>query len=202
MTEFSAEKWNKINEQTQEWYQEFTKSAAYQSLTSEWQQIDQKVIMAFTEFQYKNFTREAKKWTAASLEETIVDQFPSDLILESEKFAGIQPILTAYFEFLEATNKIKNAPTLVKRLEKVAPEMVKREANPVNWSAVKKTGMEINVVQAEVKPNVKKATLPKPSSVQQKIPAGKRQPIHREKVGRNELCPCGSGKKYKKCCGA
>jgi preprotein translocase subunit SecA len=23
-----------------------------------------------------------------------------------------------------------------------------------------------------------------------------------EKVGRNDLCPCGSGKKYKKCCGA
>ena len=22
-----------------------------------------------------------------------------------------------------------------------------------------------------------------------------------EKVGRNEPCPCGSGKKYKKCCG-
>jgi preprotein translocase subunit SecA len=29
------------------------------------------------------------------------------------------------------------------------------------------------------------------------------QPIHREgsKVGRNDPCPCGSGKKYKKCCG-
>ena len=23
-----------------------------------------------------------------------------------------------------------------------------------------------------------------------------------EKVGRNDACPCGSGKKYKKCCGA
>jgi uncharacterized protein YecA (UPF0149 family) len=22
------------------------------------------------------------------------------------------------------------------------------------------------------------------------------------KVGRNDLCPCGSGRKYKKCCGA
>jgi preprotein translocase subunit SecA len=22
------------------------------------------------------------------------------------------------------------------------------------------------------------------------------------KIGRNDLCPCGSGKKYKKCCGA
>ncbi len=30
------------------------------------------------------------------------------------------------------------------------------------------------------------------------------QPIRREtpKVGRNQPCPCGSGKKYKKCCGA
>lgn len=24
---------------------------------------------------------------------------------------------------------------------------------------------------------------------------------HKEKIGRNQLCPCGSGKKYKKCCG-
>ncbi len=30
------------------------------------------------------------------------------------------------------------------------------------------------------------------------------EPVRREapKVGRNEPCPCGSGKKYKKCCGA
>ncbi|MDD2238147.1 MAG: SEC-C metal-binding domain-containing protein, partial [Kiritimatiellae bacterium] len=29
-------------------------------------------------------------------------------------------------------------------------------------------------------------------------------PVHRDepKVGRNDPCPCGSGKKYKKCCGA
>ena len=26
--------------------------------------------------------------------------------------------------------------------------------------------------------------------------------VKAQKVGRNELCPCGSGKKYKKCCGA
>lgn len=27
------------------------------------------------------------------------------------------------------------------------------------------------------------------------------QPIRSQKIGRNEPCPCGSGKKYKKCCG-
>ncbi|HHE46152.1 MAG TPA: preprotein translocase subunit SecA, partial [Bacteroidetes bacterium] len=32
---------------------------------------------------------------------------------------------------------------------------------------------------------------------------GKKQPIRVEKTpGRNDPCPCGSGKKYKKCCGA
>ncbi|NIP43835.1 MAG: hypothetical protein GWO41_17435 [candidate division Zixibacteria bacterium] len=32
---------------------------------------------------------------------------------------------------------------------------------------------------------------------------GKKQPFKREgkKIGRNDPCPCGSGKKYKKCCG-
>ncbi|MGD0282450.1 MAG: preprotein translocase subunit SecA [Dissulfurispiraceae bacterium] len=32
---------------------------------------------------------------------------------------------------------------------------------------------------------------------------GARQPVHKDrKTGRNDPCPCGSGKKYKKCCGA
>jgi len=32
--------------------------------------------------------------------------------------------------------------------------------------------------------------------------ASKKEPvINKEKVGRNDLCPCGSGRKYKKCCG-
>ena len=32
--------------------------------------------------------------------------------------------------------------------------------------------------------------------------SSKKEPIiNKEKVGRNDLCPCGSGKKYKKCCG-
>lgn len=32
----------------------------------------------------------------------------------------------------------------------------------------------------------------------------KKAPVKREddKIGRNSPCPCGSGKKYKKCCGA
>ena len=32
--------------------------------------------------------------------------------------------------------------------------------------------------------------------------ASTQQPVRKkEEAGRNDLCPCGSGKKYKKCCG-
>jgi len=33
-----------------------------------------------------------------------------------------------------------------------------------------------------------------------KIKVKERRIIRRQKIGRNDLCPCGSGKKYKKCC--
>ncbi len=44
-----------------------------------------------------------------------------------------------------------------------------------------------------------------PGTIASNFPMGgarARQPIHRDapKVGRNDPCPCGSGKKYKKCC--
>ncbi|MBQ1236828.1 MAG: SEC-C domain-containing protein, partial [Oscillospiraceae bacterium] len=29
----------------------------------------------------------------------------------------------------------------------------------------------------------------------------KKEPVRVKKVGRNDPCPCGSGKKYKHCCG-
>ncbi|HOW60099.1 MAG TPA: SEC-C metal-binding domain-containing protein, partial [Candidatus Omnitrophota bacterium] len=32
-------------------------------------------------------------------------------------------------------------------------------------------------------------------------PAPQKPIINNDKVGRNDPCPCGSGKKYKKCCG-
>jgi preprotein translocase subunit SecA len=33
-------------------------------------------------------------------------------------------------------------------------------------------------------------------------PAGKKPIVRDDKVGRNDPCPCGSGKKFKKCCGS
>ncbi len=40
-----------------------------------------------------------------------------------------------------------------------------------------------------------------PPAGQGKSPGSRQEPVTVEKIGRNDPCPCGSGKKYKKCCG-
>jgi hypothetical protein len=47
-------------------------------------------------------------------------------------------------------------------------------------------------------PEVPRARPPLPPKPHLSLP---RQPEWRQKVGRNDPCPCGSGKKFKKCCG-
>lgn len=51
-----------------------------------------------------------------------------------------------------------------------------------------------DIVRSIYHANISSEPSPKQSDVKSAIPAGK-------KVGRNDPCPCGSGKKYKKCCG-
>lgn len=56
-----------------------------------------------------------------------------------------------------------------------------------------------NFVHSNYSPLRKRDSEGKGQSSKQKQPAAR---IASEKVGRNEPCPCGSGKKYKKCCGS
>ncbi len=62
---------------------------------------------------------------------------------------------------------------------------------------------KVQVVQGERPEEVEEATQPKHMTFNRGEGAAPRT-VHRaqEKVGRNEPCPCGSGKKYKKCHGA
>ena len=61
------------------------------------------------------------------------------------------------------------------------------------------------VLTAQIKDNTRKEVLTPTSEGRENIPGDekpqKKQPVHVEKVGRNDPCPCGSGLKYKKCCG-
>ncbi len=64
-------------------------------------------------------------------------------------------------------------------------------------------------MKAEIRQNVQREQVSKGEAVQQTAgdakensnTSAKKQPVHVNKVGRNDPCPCGSGKKYKNCHG-
>jgi preprotein translocase subunit SecA len=58
-------------------------------------------------------------------------------------------------------------------------------------------------MKAQVQANLKREAVAEGQAVDPKPEQKPRQPIRREaKIGRNDPCPCGSGKKYKHCHGA
>ena len=49
---------------------------------------------------------------------------------------------------------------------------------------------------------IEREQVAKPTMTSHGENAGAKKPVtHDKKVGRNQPCPCGSGKKYKQCCG-
>ncbi|MDD2391544.1 MAG: preprotein translocase subunit SecA, partial [Bacilli bacterium] len=59
----------------------------------------------------------------------------------------------------------------------------------------------IYLLKAEIRQNIEREQVSKPISTNEDKTVQKRKPKTVNKIGRNEPCPCGSGKKYKVCCG-
>ena len=57
------------------------------------------------------------------------------------------------------------------------------------------------LVRAEIRQNVERKQVAKGEAVTDSTKVKKAKPKTVKKIGRNEACPCGSGKKYKQCCG-
>lgn len=66
------------------------------------------------------------------------------------------------------------------------------------YAALKPSGPTLAEVDAMVKKALESATPAEPPT--SAMPHPRAKPQKKAKVGRNEPCPCGSGKKYKRCC--
>jgi SEC-C motif len=92
----------------------------------------------------------------------------------------------------DAMNRLPTAP----RLEKTVARLIALQAQP-------RRGRDYEVAEAEIEIagyrfRGEAFTLLKPAAAFPEYGADR----HGMRVGRNDRCPCGSGKKYKRCCGA
>ena len=57
------------------------------------------------------------------------------------------------------------------------------------------------VIKTQEEPKREQVAKPAAASAGSGDGTAKKEPVRKKKIGRNDPCPCGSGKKYKKCCG-
>ena len=117
--------------------------------------------------------------------------------------APAQPVQAA--AKVEKTHAQKTDEELAEELNKISPEILSQAKNPemrklvINiYRKMLVEGVDVNN-EKEVKKWLKKHPEVAAGGDVQKVETVKRA---EPKVGRNDPCHCGSGKKYKKCCGA
>lgn len=148
---------------------------------------------------YSYYLQEPKKWTGQALEECCIDLFPRKISAGKEFYEAVEPVLTAFFKFLQHEGLISNSKPLISKLKTVAPQMIDIANNPHNCGPAKQ--MMMGAVKAGIDPTDQQALNQYIMTYNQQQVASNHIIRTVTKIGRNELCPCGSGKKYKKCCG-
>lgn len=103
------------------------------------------------------------------------------------------------------TDEIENAPTVLSSMEAEAQrqQMLQQQQAAAN---IQNMQITINAPQPELESIVPEESLNQFDQMLDEAEHARTQPprkpiVNGVQVGRNDPCPCGSGKKYKKCCG-
>ncbi|NPV91062.1 MAG: hypothetical protein HPY50_09860 [Firmicutes bacterium] len=198
MKEYSDAKKNKIKNRVMAWVEEFKKDQRYESLNTSQREESGFIIDVFADLMYGYFLLEPSEWTPAALEECCLDLLPRKVSADLSFYTGVEPVLSGFFGFLQAKGYITDAPRLISQLKKVSGKMIEIADNPDKWGPAKQ------IVMGAKKAGVDFKDSKELDSYVQMFNSMQRENIitlaAKVKIGRNDPCPCGSGKKYKKCC--
>jgi hypothetical protein len=204
--EYSDEKLREILDKVYEWGVAFSKSKYFEELTEEQKQESEFVVMSLTEYMYSYHGLLPEEWDEDTLEECCLYTLPRKITADDSYFESIAPVISALFAFLNEKDILKNASLLIKRVRKIHKQIVKNARDPKNWGMAKSFAMA--AIEAGVDITNEKEMQKFMALYNQRLASlagdkGKMSNIKSKKykVGRNDPCPCGSGKKYKNCCG-
>ena len=148
-----------------------------------------------------------------TMEEVLLEIFPRKLTAERDLFEKVAPITTCFLKWLESEGILADTAGLIKTVRRWKDPIVANGMNPQYWGMVKifimlarAHGVDTQDEQAMQRylAEYNLRFMEGNSSAQSDlrdlsppIPIKEQSP----KIGRNAPCPCGSGRKYKKCCG-
>jgi hypothetical protein len=150
----------------------------------------------------------------ATLRAVLLDLFPRKISKEREFFAGVAPVTEAFLGWMASEGLLADAQPLMEAVRRWADEIVETAMDPGHWGPAKtqtmkalRAGVDVadeSALQDFLYEQALQSLEQKASDQTDSAPLPRATPIieHATKIGRNDPCPCGSGKKYKKCCGS
>ena len=135
--------------------------------------------------------------------ETKIKELPWEIVNEFEKAISLRVIDLNWMNHINNMEHLKEGVGLRGYANEDPLQAYIREGYQIFDAMMNKISDEISqyLLKAEVRQNIERKEVAKPivnNKDDKTLKGGIRK---KEKIGRNDPCPCGSGKKYKQCCG-
>ena len=128
----------------------------------------------------------------------------SEIMREIERVALLRSVDSKWIEHIDAMDQLKHGIGLRAYGQQDPVMMYKFEGFDMfeeMIASIRESTLKL-IFHAKVSAPVERVQVANPIKPSADGTIAPKQAKSSDKVGRNDLCPCGSGKKYKKCCGA
>ena len=193
-------------------YETFSRSSEAQPIVE--QHGDVEWFQMLLEFGLNYLGETVDEMTPSSVMEFVLDYVPRKVSTDADSAASIIGELSAFWKYLDRVYKLPAAKAIVERLETkgLVAELEANLSDSPNFGIAKsffmlgknagydmtsEAGMaKFTAAYNRLLSSPRASAAPLSAAPLSAAPVAKSQ-----RVGRNAPCPCGSGKKFKKCCG-
>ncbi len=135
--------------------------------------------------------------------ENKIKEIPDEIKNEFEKAISLRVIDTHWMEHINEMSLLREGIGLRGYAQENPLRAYTKEGYEMFDNLLDTIDMDVTrfLVKAEIRQNIEREQVAKGKAVENPNKVKKQQPKRVKKIGRNDPCPCGSGKKYKNCCG-
>lgn len=196
---YSDKALNKSIKLAKKWSKEFKKTPQFAAFSDYEKENANFTIELFTEMMYNYHLQEPADWDQAAMQDVVCNLFPRKVAVEQEFFQSTAKILQEYFLYLFQEHYLQHGELLAKAVKACEFKIIENSNNSGMFGIGKSilSHAKFKGLKMETEDDIRQIMMDYNENINNyPIPALP----ERQKIGRNDPCPCGSGKKYKKCC--
>ena len=135
--------------------------------------------------------------------ESKLEELPEEVTAEFEKVITLQVLDNYWMEHINTMSHLREGIHLRGYAQEDPLRAYTMEGFDLFDAMLQKIDKDVSILllKAEVRHNIERKEVSKKKITNDSDDTAKSTPKKSTKVGRNEPCPCGSGRKYKQCCG-